>query len=173
MGWTKVRRLIWLGLCLWLISAGGAAYVRAQSPVTTPTTAKQSERHGPVYVNRQYRFRLVLPPGWKGYSVVTSEWNGTPLKAGVAAESGPQLTFRYPKWTEANPYQDIPIMIFTKAQWSHIDDLAVSAAPVGPSKIDENAQYVFALPPRWVGFTDALESQEVGAWMAKQRLRAY
>jgi hypothetical protein len=151
-----------------LIEVMGGAGLRAQD-----SPAVKAGKHGPVYVNRQYRFKLVLPPGWKGYSVVTSEWNGTSLKDGVAATSGPQLTFRHPKWTEANPYQDIPIMIFTKAQWAHIDDLAVSAAPFPPSKIDENAQYVFALPPRWVGFTDALEADEVGKWMLTHPLHAY
>ena len=37
----------------------------------------------------------------------------------------------------------------------------MSAAPIGPSKLGENAQFVFALPPRWIGFLDTL-GQDVG-----------
>ncbi|HEX4320343.1 MAG TPA: hypothetical protein VHZ52_05540 [Acidobacteriaceae bacterium] len=165
----SIRTGLRLGLCLLLILAMGGVGVRAQDP----QVVQASKQHGPVYVNRQYRFKLTLPPGWEGYSVVKSEWNDSSPTVGAYAKSGPQLTFRHPKWTEANPYQDIPIMIFTKAQWAHIDDLVVNAAPFPPEKIAENAQYVFALPPRWVGYSDALQSHEVGEWMAKQRLHAY
>jgi hypothetical protein len=164
----RIRTRVWFGLGLLMIVAAGGAGLRAQD-----SAAVTAGKHGPMYVNRQYRFKLMLPPGWKGYSVVTSEWSGAPLKDGVSAASGPQLTFRHPKWTEANPYQDIPIMVFTKAQWAHIDDLAVSAAPFPPSKIAENAQYVLALPPRWAGFAEVLGSDVVGKWMATQRLHAY
>ena len=37
---------------------------------------------------------------------------------------------------------------------------SVSAAPYGPIKLGESNKYVFALPPRWVGFTDALGQNE-------------
>jgi hypothetical protein len=36
----------------------------------------------------------------------------------------------------------------------------VSAAPITPSKLGENAKFVFALPPRWIGFADALGQDE-------------
>ena len=42
-------------------------------------------------------------------------------------------------------------MIFTKAQWKAIkaEKVAVSAAPIPPSKLGENSKYVFALPARY------------------------
>jgi len=42
-------------------------------------------------------------------------------------------------------------MIFTKEQWKAIEaeEVAVSAAPIPPSKLAENSKYVFALPPRY------------------------
>jgi hypothetical protein len=53
-------------------------------------------------------------------------------------------------------------MVFTPSQWSLItsEKLAVSAAPIGPSQIGQNAKYIFATPPRWYGFTDAVGWQE-------------
>ena len=38
--------------------------------------------------------------------------------------------------------------------------IAVSAAPIGPGKIGQNQKYIFATPPRWYGFTDALGGSE-------------
>jgi hypothetical protein len=55
-------------------------------------------------------------------------------------------------------------MVFTHDQWNMVSGpnptVAVSAAPIGPEKIGENAKYVFATPPRWYGFTDAIGFQE-------------
>jgi hypothetical protein len=118
------------------------------------TTQKPLETKSHVYVNRQYGFSFSLPTSWKGYSIVVSEWHGTSdheQDKSAASESGPLISIRHPLWTETDPHQDIPIMIFTLAQWSLIqrDRLIVSAAPFGPREIHRNAKYVFALPPRF------------------------
>ncbi|WP_211233479.1 hypothetical protein [Thermicanus aegyptius] len=66
-------------------------------------------------------------------------------------ETGPQLLIRHPNWTQKNPRQDIPIMVFTHEQWNALQngDFSVSAAPIGPSKLGSNSVYVFALPARY------------------------
>ena len=51
------------------------------------------------------------------------------------------------------------------------EKLAVSAAPIGPSKLGENARFVFALPPRWIGFADTLGQDEAGE--APKTFRAF
>jgi hypothetical protein len=58
---------------------------------------------------------------------------------------------RHPQWTSADPRQDIPIMVFTIAQWNALDKdkFFVSAAPVGPGELGRNHAYVFGLPPRF------------------------
>ena len=70
--------------------------------------------------------------------------------------SGPLVTIRNPRWTEEYPYQDILIMIFTKDQWKLVDGglLVASAAPFPPGEIGRNDKYVFALPPRMIGYAD-------------------
>jgi hypothetical protein len=132
------------------------AQSRAEAP--PPTTL--------VYRNTQYGFCFLLPVDWKGYSIVAETWSGTVLDS-QQKESGPQLLIRNPKWTVGDPYQDIPIMIFTPRQWKIVaaDNMAVSAAPIGPAELGRNKSYVFALPPRWVGFIDAEGIDEVQTLM--------
>jgi hypothetical protein len=73
------------------------------------------------------------------------------------------LIIRNPRWTDDNPYQDIPILVFTSAQWRDVDsgEFSVSAAPYGPGELGRNSKYVFALPPRFAGFNDDLGTEEV------------
>jgi hypothetical protein len=105
------------------------------------------------YINKTYGFRFALPKSWKGYSIVDNMWKGRILNGPNAnrEETGPVLSIRHPLWTEKNPRQDIPIMIFTLDQWKLIEqeNLSVSAAPIGPSELARNAKYVFALPARY------------------------
>ncbi len=152
-------------------ASGSAQTAPAQAPkMATPQATI-------VYRNLQYGFCFVLPASWKGYTIVTGKWNGMILSNGPGsgqAVQGPQLLIRNPKWTAANPYQDIPIMVFTPAEWQQADDgdMSVSAAPIGPSELGHNSKYVFALPPRWIGFYDTLGQDELNAWMSQNRLQA-
>ena len=132
-----------------------------------------------IYTNDSYGFKFELPESWKGYTVIAGKWQGNRLDGQDAAgkpksEGGPLLTIRHPRWTEARPYQDIPIMVFTLEQWKLIDQeqLAVSAAPIGPSELGRNGKYVFALPARY-NFGDAEGIEEVNDIMAEHPLHAY
>jgi hypothetical protein len=111
-----------------------------------------------VYRNAKYSFCLALPAGWAGFKVLTDSWYGD-----NNVESGPKFTIRNPRWTKESPYQDIPILVFTPAQWRAVDsgEFNVSAAPIGPSELGRNQNYVFALPPRFAGFDDAAGTDEV------------
>lgn len=117
---------------------------------------------GIIYKNSQYGFELVLSDSWKGYSIINNTWNGFLANDSSKKFQGPEIIIRNPNWTEGQPWQDIPVMVFTKDEWQQVqaENLNVSAAPIGPSKLGENQNYVFALPPRWIGFTDALGQDE-------------
>lgn len=130
----------------------------ASAPIPTPV----------VYHNTKYGFCFLLPADWKGYTIVTQNWSGTVLDT-QKKEIGPQLLIRNPKWTEADPWQDIPIMIFTPDQWKIVaaENMAVSAAPIGPSLLGQNKSYAFALPPRWIGFTDDKGQDELQPLMSQ------
>lgn len=104
--------------------------------VTTP------EQNWKNYKNEQYGFTLTLTEGWQGYSVTTS-----------SIEYGWKIIIRHPQWTEANPYEDIPILVYLIEQWkkweeNNFEDYP-TAAPFGPLERGRNAQYVFATAPRY------------------------
>lgn len=83
--------------------------------------------------------------------VLHQEWEGSDGASNENDERGPILVLRNPRWTDDRSLQDIPIMVFTLAQWKKIDndDLFVSAAPLGPGELGRNRNYVFALPARF------------------------
>ena len=118
-----------------------------------------------TYTNSEYGFRITFPDSWKGYAVEKKYWDGVRLDS-IPSEgpdySGPLFIFKNPKTTSNQAWQDIPIMVFTPDVWKLISEekVSVSAAPIGPAKIGENSKYVFATPPRWYGFADAIGWQE-------------
>jgi hypothetical protein len=92
----------------------------------------------------------------------------------MGSEKGPQIRIRHPHWTTDDPWQDIPIMVFTHAQWKFVeqDRISVSAAPFGPGEIGRNARYVFALPPRF-DYGDARGREEVQEILRHNPIRAF
>jgi len=86
---------------------------------------------------------------------VTDQWSGYHNTGGPNGDetitTGPIISIRHPQWTSADPRQDIPIMVFTVAQWKALekDKFSVSAAPIKPGELGRNRKYVFALPPRF------------------------
>lgn len=165
-----------------------AIYLALQSQAAPPrqaqpqTFAQPANRSGPstprtkksvVYFEKKYGFRFFLPKSWKGYSILVEEWTGRPVTEEAESktqhpETGPEIIVRHPLWTDDHPRQDIPIMIFTHAQWKliHNHELAVSAAPVPPCELSHNAQYVFGLPPRY-NFAFETGYEEVGKILAR------
>lgn len=143
----------------------------ARQTTSSPAPAAK----GLVYVNQQYGFRFTLPKSWKGYTAVASEWNGRMVDSHPEkSEKGPLISIRHPLWTKENPRQDIPIMVFTLAQWRFIEkeELAVSAAPIGPSELGQNAKYVLALPARY-NFAFLPGWEEVDQILQHQAFRAF
>jgi hypothetical protein len=106
------------------------------------------------YTNTEYGFVFDLPKDWERYSVSTSTWEGMSILGesgeGLVA-TGTIVTLRSPLWTESEPRQDIPIMVFTLEQWESLgrEEFHVGAAPINPSELGRNDSYVFALPARY------------------------
>ena len=117
-----------------------------------------------TYKNNEYGFEVTFPDSWKGYSVMVQSWEGHVINNYQQTYSGPKIIIKNPQTTPQQPWQDIPIMVFTHAEWNMVSGnnptVAVSAAPIGPAEVGENSKYVFATPPRWYGFTDATGFQE-------------
>jgi len=125
------------------------------TPAPTVTKAAESDDNADtiVYENEKYGFKFTLPDTWKDYTIVTDEWQGTSLtdQSQDVTEKGPIINIRHPLWTEETPRQDIPVMVFTLAQWDLVEkeEISLGAAPIGPSELGRNLEYVFALPARY------------------------
>jgi hypothetical protein len=103
------------------------------------------------YQNTEYGFSFSLPVSWKGYSIITDTWRGyNNGNSDITVEQGPIISIRNPLWTPENPYQDIPIMVFTLSQWNSLQqgEYSVSAGGIY-TELGRNAKYVFALYSRY------------------------
>ncbi len=131
---------------------------------------------GVVYTNAQYHFSFALPDSWRGYAVVTSTWEGDAVgpSGDAPIATGPMISIRSPQWTVARPLQDIPIMIFTPAQWIALQNetFHIGAAPIGPSVLASSSAYVFALPARY-NYAFLPNYQDVEDILAGHPLRAF
>jgi len=138
------------------------AVVSALIPAAPPTGNAQTA--APViYNNKQYGFSFTLPASWKGYTILATTWGGPP-SSDWTGDQGPVLTIRNPKWTQADPREDIPIWIFTHDQWNRVqkEQIIISAAPFPPSELGHNRKFFFALPARYIndelpGFEEVLK----------------
>ncbi len=143
------------------VAAGGIWRYEAHMP-SAPSAVS--------YVNGEYGFSVALPASWRGYTVATSTWTGyvTP------PEHGPIFSIRNPVWATSTPTQDIPIMVFTLDEWSAVSSgtMPVSAAPIAPSELGQNARYAFALPARY-DYAFPQDWQEVQSIMQSDPLRAF
>jgi hypothetical protein len=152
-------------LLILLLAASGAIKMTAEAKATGPSIE---------YRNAQYGFCFSLPASWKGYSIMSSQWAGSSPPGSQNLTKGPLLRIRHPDWTDQDPHEDIPIMVFTQAQWRLVesDRLDVSgAAPFGPSQLGHDASYVFALPPRF-DYDFVTGWQEVEALIRNKSLHA-
>jgi hypothetical protein len=109
------------------------------------------------YHNAQYDFTFFVPASWKGYSILVQQWNGG------EAWHGPIIVLRHPQWRVDDPYQDIPIMVFTRSQWEACGHDG-GFFPYAGGVIDEmckNRKYVFGIYSRFA-YDELKGFQEVG-----------
>jgi hypothetical protein len=129
-----------------------------------------------TYTNSEYRFNFTLPASWKGYTIVIDKWQGYASSDSGETQyaTGPQILIRHPLWTQDNPRQDIPIMVFTVSQWNDLgqDKFHIGAAPIGPSELGRNSDFVFALPARY-NFAYPTGYEEVDQIIAGNPLHAF
>jgi hypothetical protein len=143
------------GLARMRQGASGGAGPQAKADAVEPATDAVE------YTNTKYEFRFSLPSGWKGFSIVTDQWEASDAQKG-SVERGPIVHIRHPDWSKENPRQDIPIMIFTLSQWEAVErgDYFVSGAAIVPGELGRNRKYTFAVSRR-VEDSDAAGAKEV------------
>lgn len=169
---SGIARISRFESCVAALAIAATAFVAFPRSSTAQTAdqveahCKSPRLHGVVYTNKEYGFRVDLPASWKGYRIEVKEWNADcdtcDPKTAPKPQKGPIISIVHPLSTKENPRQDIPIMVFTLAQWKMVSDetIYVSAAPFGPGELARNAKYVFALPPRF-DYADLEGDEEV------------
>lgn len=148
------------------VSAAAPSTTSADTSVDASTAQTPAVTTTLVYRNETYGFTFVLPQDWTGYTVLSSQWQGLAVdgaSTGKVVQTGPELSLRDPRYTAKVPRQDIPILIFTLAQWDALqqEQFHIGAAPIGPSELGRNNKYVFALPARYnFAFPEGYEEVE-------------
>ncbi len=166
--------LVWADLGgHWPYGGGvGTEPVPYLTPSGTPSPSPTSSPLSVQYRNATYHLQVNLPADWKGFSVLTLQWQATDVASGNVAATGPKIVLRHPLWTAAKPYEDFPIMVFTTAQWAKVGSAnavwSLGAAPIPPSALASTSAYVFALPARYnydfaLGFQELDDAIRAGA----------
>jgi hypothetical protein len=109
-----------------------------------------------TYTNTQYGFTMQLPLSWKGFAESTGTFDIYSFNSSDGEKvlgTGEMIRINDPRSTTSTPYGYVPVMIFTPQQWKLVSgdnpQGIVSPAPIGPSMIGENNNYIFATPPRY------------------------
>jgi hypothetical protein len=122
------------------LAASGALGVAAPAPPAAPSI---------LYHNAQYDFTFSLPASWRGYAVLSDQWEGENTAQTVVLERGPIIVLRNPQWKPGTPTQDIPILVFTRHQWDQNDSQFSIFAGGVEYEIAHNFKYVFAIWSRF------------------------
>ncbi len=122
------------------------------------------------YHNTRYDFIFSLPASWRGYSVSVQQLDDetySPAKdRQILVGHTPMITLRHPSWQASAPFQDIPILVFTRQQWD-----ALNRGELWPSffaggvmnELWHNQDFVFAMSSRynWGELTGAKEVADI------------
>jgi hypothetical protein len=105
------------------------------------------------YHNAQYDLTFFLPADWQGYRVLTKEWSAklysADYQAVIGTEHGPMIVLRHPHWETDEPYQDIPILVFTRSQWDVVKPQRLFIGAGGTDdEISHSTKYVFGINSR-------------------------
>ena len=140
-------------------------------------TAKEPDGLPLCYHNKQYNFTFYLPASWRGYLVSIQQVEDQKYSPAedklVAVGYTPMITLRNPQWQASAPYQDIPILVFTRAQWDalHRGELWPSLFAGGAmDEIWHNQKYVFAMSSRTFGFDDEVKNWRETEGIVQQNL---
>ncbi len=123
---------------------------------TSPPAPGQPSALPLRYHQAQYGFTFLLPAGWRGYSVSIQQWHSETASPAadklVPASRGQIIRLQHPQATAGVPYQDIPILVFTRAQWDALHQGKLWPSLYAGGFMDElwhNQQYVFAISSRY------------------------
>ena len=136
-----MRKLLQLSIIATLLATGCRSLDAPEHPCRLPLH----------YHEAQYGLTFNLPASWQGYSVIIQKWDGYPS----TIDHGPIIMLRHPQWRAAKPYQDIPIMVFTRSQWEAQEQGKFFPYAGGViSEMWHNRKYVFGVYSRYNAYDE-------------------
>jgi hypothetical protein len=106
---------------------------------------------------------LFLPASWRGYSVSIQQLEDETYSPAedkqIIVGHTPMITLRHPRWQASAPYQDIPILVFTRAQWDALHHGKLWPSLFAGGTTDElwhSQEYVFGMSSRYA-FDDSVK----------------
>jgi hypothetical protein len=108
------------------------------------------------YYDARSGLTFFLPTSWRNYSVSTQQMEDQGYSSSedkdITVGYTPMITLRHPQWQASVPYQDIPILVFTRAQWDalHNGELWPSLFAGGLMvELWHSERFVFAMSNRY------------------------
>jgi len=145
--------------------------------LTTGCASAQTHPSGlPLsYRNKEYAVAFFLPASWQNFLVLSNHWEGISHLPGkdvpAITTGGPIIILRHPKWTPKKPYQDIPIMIFTRSQWEANKQGGFTIGGGGfDMELWHNQKHVFGISSRYNAADDVMGWKEVGDILEQNRV---
>lgn len=128
------------------------------------------------YHNAQYGLAFFLPAGWRGYSVLSQQWDGETYSPAtdktIVVAHGTIITLRHPQWTASSRYQDIPILVFSRAQWDALHQGKLWPSRFAGGTMDEmwhDRMYVFGMSSRYASDDSLSERKETADIIERNR----
>jgi hypothetical protein len=158
---SQTGRLLLLPIVFGLLASG------CESP-------KMAKAHAglPVrYHNAQYDFTFFLPADWKGYTISMQQ---SVDEISTAGESSiwriPMITLQHPPAPDRIPFQDIPIIVFTRPQWDALHQGGPLPSLFAGGIMNElwhTQQFVFAMSSLYNANDEARGRKEVADIVAQ------
>lgn len=139
-------------------------------------TAKYPDGLPVCYHNWQNGLTFYLPASWRGYSVSIMQLEDQKYSPAqderITVSYTPMITLQNPTSCESSPYQDIPILVFTRAQWDDLNHADLWPSYFAGGVMDElwhNQKYVFAMSSRYNAEDDVRGCAEVARIIEQNR----
>jgi hypothetical protein len=128
------------------------------------------------YQDTRYGLTFFLPPTWRGCSASVQQLEDARYSPAedkeIVVGHTPMIVLRNPQWQTSAPYQDIPILVFTRAQWNALHHGELWPSLFAGGMMDElwhNQQYVFAMSSRYNAADEVIGWKEVTEVVGKNR----
>ena len=168
MGSVEHIRTLALAICGAALLAAGCRSVE---------TASQPSGLALRYHNAQYGLRFFLPAEWQGYLPIIQSWDAALWSADhqtvIGVERGAVVVLRNPRWRPEDPYQDVPIMVFTRRQWDALKKRVFFPYAGGViSEFYHTESYVFGIYSRY-NADDSLKGWREAGDILRQNIAAH